>query len=122
YHNFSQLILYPWGYTNDPPEDFPELDKIGKKMRDLMFEVNGREYVPGSGSYNIYTTNGGMIDWVYGTFRIPAYTIELPPEYSFRGGFFTSQEEIDPTFNENLPAMLYFTNYVIDNKFPEEED
>ncbi|MCK4889063.1 MAG: zinc carboxypeptidase [Candidatus Aminicenantes bacterium] len=119
YHNFSQLILYPWGYTNDPPEDFEALDKIGKRMRDLIFEVNGREYVPGSGSYNIYTTNGGMVDWAYGTFRVPAYTIELPPEYSFEGGFFTSNEEIGRTFAENLPAMLYFTNYFINNDFLE---
>lgn len=119
YHNFSQLILYPWGYTNDPPEDFEVLDKIGKRMRDVMYEVNGREYEPGSGNYNIYTTNGGMVDWVYGTFRVPAYTIELPPEYSFEGGFFTSNEEIGRTFAENLPAMLYFTNYFINNNFPE---
>ncbi|MEN8221889.1 MAG: M14 family metallopeptidase [Acidobacteriota bacterium] len=122
YHNFSQLILYPWGYTNEFPEDFNELDKIGQRMRDLMFSVNGRDYVPGSGSTNIYNTNGGMVDWVYGTFRIPAYTIELPPEYSFQGGFYTSNEEIVPAFNENLPAMLYFTNYFIDNKFPAQEN
>ncbi len=120
YHNFSQLILYPWGYINDLPQDFNELDKIGQRMRELMFAVNGRDYVPGSGNTNIYNTNGGMVDWVYGTFRVPAYTIELPPEYSFEGGFFTSHEDIAPAFNENLPAMLYFTNYFVDNNFPSE--
>jgi len=88
-------------------------------MSDLIFDVNGRLYTAGSGSDTIYSTNGGMVDWVYGTFRVPAYTIELPPEYSFEGGFFTSNEEIGRTFAENLPAMLYFTNYFINNKFPE---
>ncbi len=122
YHNFSQLILYPWGYTLEPPEDFDELDKIGRKMSEMIFEVNGRKYVPGSGSYNIYETNGDMVDWVYGTFRVPAFTIELPPGYYFEGGFFTSNEEISITFSENLPAMMYFTNYFIDNKFPEKEN
>ena len=119
YHNFSQLILYPWGYTNGLTADFEQLDKIGKKMSDLIFDVNGRLYTAGTGSDTIYTTNGDMTDWVYGTFRVPVYTIELPPEYSFEGGFFTSNEEIGRTFAENLPAMLYFTNYFINNKFPE---
>jgi len=122
YHNFSQLILFPWGYTNEPSEDFAELDHIGQTMSRLMFDVNGREYPAASGSENLYFTNGGMVDWIYATFRAPAYTIELPPEYSFEGGFFTSNEEIGRTFSENLPAMLYFTTYFIDNHFPAQEN
>jgi len=82
-----------------------------------MFNVNGREYPAASGSLNLYFTNGGMVDWIYATFKAPAYTIELPPQYSFEGGFFTSNEEIGRTFNENLPALLYFTNYFIDKDF-----
>lgn len=33
-----------------------------------------------------------------------------------------SIEEIGRTFAENLPAMLYFTNYFIDNEFPKKEN
>jgi hypothetical protein len=60
--------------------------------------------------------NGSTIDWVYGTFQVPAFTIELPPEYFALGGFFTSEEMIQSTFSENLPAILYFIETVVQLK------
>lgn len=114
YHNFSQLILYPWGYTNEHTDDDEEMNKISKEMSERIFNVNGRIYSYGAAAESIYVTNGDTDDWIYNTFRIPAFTIELPPNELFEGGFFTSQEEIGRTFNENLPALLYFVNYFIE--------
>jgi len=117
YHNYSEVILFPWGYTNELPPDYQELRQIAIKMSDLISQVNGRLYKYGGGDSLLYNTNGDTTDWIYGTFRVPAYTIELPPPGFplgyLNGGFFTAQTAITPIFNENLPALLYFVNYFI---------
>jgi carboxypeptidase T len=110
YHNYSQLIIYPWGYTYEPAPDAVEMNAIAAEMSDRMFQVSGRVYGFGA-SEVLYVVNGDTIDWIYGTFGTPAYTIELPPEYMVFGGFFTSEELIRFAFLENLPALLYFVNY-----------
>ncbi|NPV82393.1 MAG: hypothetical protein HPY46_02245, partial [Candidatus Aminicenantes bacterium] len=50
---------------------------------------------------------GDFADWAYGFFRIPAFTIELPPVDLVQGGFLNSESDIEPIFLENLPAVLY---------------
>jgi len=112
YHNYSQIIIYPWGYTYEPAPDAEEMDQIAAEMSSRMFPVNGRLYEFGASDI-LYLTNGDTLDWVYGTFGTPAYTIELPPEEMLSGGFFTSLELIDSAFRENLPALLYFVNYFV---------
>jgi murein tripeptide amidase MpaA len=113
FHNFSQMILYPWGYTETLAPDDAEMRKIAKEMSELIFAVNGRSYSYGPGASTIYPTNGDSDDWYYAACGTFAYTIELPPLSFFNGGFITAQEEIDRTFAENLPALLYFVNYFV---------
>jgi murein tripeptide amidase MpaA len=110
YHNYSQIIIYPWGYTYDPAPGAEEMNRIAKEMSQRIFQVNGRIYTYGAAEV-LYLTNGDTVDWVYGTFAAPAFTVELPPEEMISGGFFTPEELIDSAFSENLPAMLYFVNY-----------
>jgi len=112
YHNYSQIIIYPWGYTYEPAPDAEEMDQIAAEMSNLIYRVNGRIYTYGAADA-LYITNGDTTDWVYGTFGTPAFTIELPPDDVLLGGFFTSLELIDSAFRENLPALLYFVNYFV---------
>ncbi len=117
YHNYSQLILMPWGYKYEKPESYEELKEIASEMSKRIYEVNGRVYNYG-GAEALYLVNGELNDWIYGRFKIPAFTIELPPTSSIiSGGFFTSEEEIKLSFEENLPALLYFINYFIDKDY-----
>lgn len=112
YHNYSQIIIYPWGYKHEPAPDAEEMDQIAAEMSNLIFQVNGRIYMYGASDI-LYLSNGETTDWVYGTFGTPALTIELPPDDVLLGGFFTSLELINSAFRENLPALLYFINYFV---------
>jgi murein tripeptide amidase MpaA len=114
YHNFSQMIFYPWGYTSEPAPDEQEMREIARQMSIRMEAVNGRPYPVGTSGSLLYLTNGDTDDWVYATFGAPALTIELPPDEYLRGGFFNPDTDINGIFNENLPALLYFANYFID--------
>lgn len=114
YHNYSQNIGYPWGYTDEATPDDAEMNSIAAEMSRRIFLVNGNFYAYGRSPQLLYFTNGDFDDWVYGTFGVPSFTYELPPVEYIQGGFFNSDAEIDPIFAENLPAMLYFVNYFID--------
>lgn len=115
YHSFSQVILYPWGYTEQPTEEDQLLDQIAADMSTFIQSVNGNVYDYYQSGELFYLTNGDTTDWTFGTYGIPSYTIELPPEGEPQGGFFNAEENIQPIFNENLPAMLYLIDWSIQN-------
>ncbi len=115
YHSYSQMILYPWGYTDQPAEDEPLLAALASEMAGLIYQVNGRLYQTGRASSLLYVTNGDFTDWAYGTFRIPAFTVELPPVDLLEGGFLNSEDDINSIFLENLPAALYLIEWAINN-------
>jgi carboxypeptidase T len=110
YHNYSQSIIYPWGYTYAQAPHVNQFKQIAAELSRRIFLVNGRTYEYGSSNV-LYLTNGDACDWIYGTFGTPAFTIELPPLDQDDGAFFTSEALIAEAFNENLPALLYFVNY-----------
>ncbi|MGB8951113.1 MAG: M14 family metallopeptidase [Candidatus Aminicenantales bacterium] len=113
YHSFSQIILYPWGYTVQPSDKNELLNEIAAQMSVLIQQVHGNFYEYGQAGQQMYLTNGDTTDWTYGISGIPSYTIELPPVDELSGGFFNAEEDIERIFQENLPAMLYLIEYVI---------
>jgi murein tripeptide amidase MpaA len=115
YHSYSQVILYPWGYTTAPTDKEALHRSLASGMSNLMEAVNGRVYGFGPSAASSYLTNGDTTDWAFGTAGIPAYTIELPPVDQLGGGFFNAERDIDPIFKENLPAALYLIDWSISN-------
>jgi len=115
YHSFSQIILYPWGYTTTPTDKDGLHRSLAAAMSTLMAAVNGRVYSFGASAASLYLTNGDTTDWAFGVSGIPAYTIELPPVDQLGGGFFNAERDIDPIFKENLPAALYLIDRSISN-------
>ena len=115
YHNYSQVILYPWGYTRLASEKDDLLSELAANMSNLIQSVNGTIYDPGQASSSLYLTNGDTTDWAFGVYNIPAYTIELPPIDVLHGGFFNTEEDIQSIFKENLPAAFYLIDWSIQN-------
>jgi hypothetical protein len=106
YHSYSQLILYPWGYTTDKAPDSALLRSIAEQMQSLIEDVHGKRYAVQQAS-QLYEASGDLDDWAYGEKGILAYTIELRPP-SNPPGFVLPESEIISTFEENLPAALFF--------------
>jgi hypothetical protein len=111
YHSYSQLVLYSWGYTYDPAPDATLLHSLAVAMADSIRTIHGKSYSPQQAS-NLYLASGDTTDWLYGLFSVPAFTIELRPRSS-RPGFELPESEIQPTFQENLPAALYLIDWAI---------
>lgn len=116
YHSYSQVIIYPWGYTTGPTSQDQLLAQIAATMSGLIQSVNGNVYEYGQGI--LYLTNGDATDWSFGVYGIPSYTIELPPLDYLGGGFFNAESDIQSIFAENIPAMLYLIEWSVQNFSP----
>jgi murein tripeptide amidase MpaA len=111
YHNYSQLVLYPWGYTNNPAPDEMVMHNLAVAMADRIRVVHNVRYTPEQSS-DLYLASGDTTDWLYGEFGVPNFTIELRPQ-SAVPGFELPENQIEPTFEENLPAALYLVDWVL---------
>lgn len=101
YHNFTQLILYPWGHQASPTEDANTLSSLAGRMSDLIGEVDGRIYRPQQ-AIRLYITTGSSIDYAYAINRVPApFVVELRPDCC---SFAVPESDIEPVCRENWPA------------------
>jgi hypothetical protein len=97
YHTYSNLLLYVWGYTDEPCEDDALYSLYGRQMT----QVN--HYTYGPGSTTIYPTNGGSDDWMYGEQETKNKIFAFTPEVgSGADGFWPSPDRIIPHCQENL--------------------
>ena len=115
YHSYSQLILYPWGYTEKPIPDVQHREQMvamAGEMQTLIEGVHGKVYVPQQSS-QLYPTAGDTTDWTYGTYGIPSFTIELRPRTFQEGGFILPPDQILPTWEENRPAAFRFIEQLL---------
>jgi PKD repeat protein len=94
-HSYSQLVIWPWGFTYTTPPNSAGLQTLGRK---LAF-FNG--YEPDQ-AIGLYTTDGTTDDTAYGELGVAAYTFELGT--SFFQDCSTFENIILP---DNLPALLY---------------
>ena len=108
WHTHGELVLWPFGYTTtDIPkgmtvDDHLALVAIGQQMASL----NG--YTPEQAS-DLYITDGTAPEWLYGSQRIFAYTIEMyPPANSNLGDFYPPDSVIAAQTSRNQEAVLYF--------------
>jgi carboxypeptidase T len=116
YHSYSQLILYPWGYTDRPipdPEDRELMVGLATEMQGLIQGVHGTIYTPQRAS-ELYPTAGDTTDWTYGIYGIPSFTIELRPRTFEEGGFILPASQIQPTWEENRPAAFRFIERLLE--------
>jgi murein tripeptide amidase MpaA len=101
YHNFSQLILYPWGYQSFDAPDEETLASLAAQMSTAISRVEGRSYRPRQ-AVELYSTTGSSIDYAYGARQIAApFIIEMRP---VNGRFDVPESQIAGINEENWAA------------------
>ena len=117
YHTYSQLILYPWGNTEDVTEDDDILSTLATEMSNRVTNKAGSSY-PGytpQKASDLYLTTGSDDDWLYGEMGILSFTFELYPHWNDAGpavsfpynGFHPREDKILPVCEDNLGAALF---------------
>jgi len=104
-HSYSNLVLWPWGWTTTAAPNATALTLIGQKF------ASYNSFTPMQ-STGLYPTSGTTDDWAYGELGIPAMTFEVGPESGSCGGFFPPFSCLDggsggSFWPRNLPAFIY---------------
>lgn len=110
YHTYSELILYPWGGSNDPIEDVEALEAY-KLMAEAMGGMT--DYTPMQSS-DLYVATGDLTDWTWATRGIFSWTFELTPRSSWDGGFYPGPGAIASTVEANWKPLLYLVDLADD--------
>ncbi len=94
-HSYSQLVLYPWGWTTNAAPNAGALRTLGGR-----FGYFNRYTV--QPSIALYITSGTMDDWVYGELGVACFTFELGT------AFFEACTNFQSTiYPSNRPALFY---------------
>lgn len=94
-HSYSELVLWPWGFTSTVPPNGTALQTLGRKF--AFFNNYEPEQAVG-----LYPTDGSTDDFGYGDLGVASYTFELGT--AFFQACSTFENTILPT---NMPALVY---------------
>ncbi len=99
-HSYSELVLWPWGFTGTPTGNGAALQTLGRK---LAF-FNG--YEPDQ-AIGLYPTDGTTVDFAYGDLGVAAVLFELG------NWFFEDCVDFESTIlPDNLEALIYAAKIV----------
>ncbi|CAL8358892.1 unnamed protein product [Lota lota] len=114
-HSYSQMLLYPYGYTRNPARDQTELHDLAKKAITDLASLYGTHYRYGSIINTIYQASGGTIDWTYNQGIKYSYTFELRD--TGRYGFILPASQILPTAKETWLALMAIMDHTSKNTY-----
>ncbi|GAA2386271.1 M14 family metallopeptidase [Dactylosporangium salmoneum] len=110
FHSYSELVLWPFGYTQDAtaPGLNADQQRTFAALGALMAKSNG--YTPEQSS-SLYITDGSVIDWLWATQGIWAFTIEMYPTSPENGGFYPPGSVLAAQTARNKEASLLLAEY-----------
>jgi carboxypeptidase A2 len=103
-HSYSQLILWPWGYTTTRAPFHRVFERVGVAQQQAIRGVYGLLYTIGPIATTLYIASGSATDWVFGARGALSYTYELRD--TGRYGFLLPPDQILPNSEEVYPAFL----------------
>ncbi|KAM9816466.1 carboxypeptidase A1-like [Syngnathus typhle] len=114
-HSYSQMLLYPYGYTRTPVKDQAELHAVARKAITDLASLYGTRYRYGSIINVIYQASGGTIDWTYNQGIKYSFTFELRD--TGRYGFALPANQIIPTARETWLALMAIMDHTLKNPY-----
>lgn len=111
WHCYSQLILFPYGWTSERVSNYDQYLRLGQKM-EKAFALNGRKY-KAIQAYGLYPTSGTAVDWFQAQDEaILSCAIELPPsQRADEGGFLLGEKNIPSVGKESWEAFVEFSDF-----------
>ena len=59
-HSYGHWLLYPWGYSNDLPENWKDQEEVAQAGKIAMNQATGVNYTVGSTSNTLYIASGKL--------------------------------------------------------------
>ncbi|ELW48043.1 Carboxypeptidase A2 [Tupaia chinensis] len=114
-HSYSQLLMFPYGYTCSKPDNFDELNEVAQKAAKSVASLHGTQYKVGPICSVIYQASGGSIDWAY-DFGIK-YSFAFELRDTGRYGFLLPANQILPTAEETWLGLKTIMEHVRDHPY-----
>ncbi|XP_067446674.1 carboxypeptidase A4 [Thunnus thynnus] len=114
-HAYSQLLMYPYGYSCNSVPHQRELDSVGRAAVQKLTSLYGTRYKVGSICKIIYQASGGSIDWSYDVGIKYSFAFELRD--TGRYGFILPANQIIPTATETWLALKHIMEHVRDHPY-----
>lgn len=111
WHSYSQLVMWPWGYTTALAPDNTQMNRFGQGMRSAILAATNVPYTAGPTGPTLYLAAGNANDWVYGAQNVFSYVIELRDTGAT--GFQLPAAQILPTAQENFAAWKTLATQVV---------
>ncbi|XP_068103458.1 carboxypeptidase O [Hyperolius riggenbachi] len=115
-HSYSQYILTAYGYTRDLPESYNTTIMAAQMAASELKKKYGTVYKVGSFAHLLYEASGTSQDWAYNLGINFSYTIELRDNGTYK--FVLPEDQIQPTCEETMAAVMTIIEYVYDQYFP----
>jgi hypothetical protein len=58
FHSYGQYVLHPWGYARIYPNDYADLNRVGQKIANAMYQAGGASYTVGGAAATLYPAAG----------------------------------------------------------------
>ncbi|KAM6137052.1 carboxypeptidase A1-like [Pterocles gutturalis] len=114
-HSYSQLLLYPYGYTSTPVPDQAELHELSGRAVAALSSLYGTKFQYGSIYKTIYPASGSTVDWTYNQGIKYSFTFELRD--TGRYGFLLPAKQIIPTAEETWLALKVIMEHARDHPY-----
>ncbi|XP_049749991.1 carboxypeptidase A2 isoform X2 [Elephas maximus indicus] len=114
-HSYSQLLMFPYGYTCTKTDNFDELDEVAQKAAKLVTSLHGTSYKVGPICSVIYQASGGSIDWSYDYGIKYSFAFELRDTGHY--GFLLPANQILPTAEETWLGLKMIMEHVRDHPY-----
>ncbi|XP_024410909.2 carboxypeptidase A4 [Desmodus rotundus] len=114
-HSYSQLLMYPYGYTDKKAPDAEELDKVAKRAAKALASLSGTRYHVGSICATVYKASGSSTDWAYENGIKYAFTFELRDTGHY--GFLLPADQIIPTAKETWLGLKTIMEHARDHLY-----
>ncbi|XP_058045119.1 mast cell carboxypeptidase A-like [Ahaetulla prasina] len=110
-HSYSQMILFPFGYTYEKTENYNELNELAKRAVKAIASLYGKVYKYGTSASTIYLSSGCSDDWVFNQGIKYSFTFELRDKGKY--GFLLPESQIKPTCQEIMLAVKLIASYIL---------
>lgn len=109
YHTYSELVMWPWGYTAGPTPDNAILSALGTEMATLISSETGSGTYTPQQMMSLYATTGTSEDWIYGRsrYQTPKTAFAFITEMAYYDFHDTATSQVNSICNENLEAAFY---------------
>lgn len=109
YHTYSELVMWPWGYTGSPTPDNVILSALGTQMAALISSETGSGTYTPQQMMSLYATTGTSEDWIYGysRYQTPKTAFAFITEMAYYDFHDTLTSTVNQICSENLEAAFY---------------